>query len=46
MGKQKLIEYVKTIYEMESSLFMMDDLLTQMEEKSKSIRSYKETPAF
>jgi len=46
MGKQKLIEYVKTIYEMESSLFMMDDLLTQMEEKSKSIRSYKETPTY
>ena len=46
MKKQKLIKYMKSIYEMESSLFMIDDLLTQMEEKSKSIRSNKETPIY
>lgn len=42
MDNQKLIEYVKTIYEIESSMFMMDNLITKIKKRSKELRSYKE----
>lgn len=42
MNKQeKLLKYIKSIYEMESSLFMMDELYNQMSTESNNLRSYK-----
>lgn len=46
MNNQKLKRYLKTVYKMESSLFMMDELYTQMENESKSLRSYRGNPQF
>lgn len=40
MYNKKLIQYVKSIYKMESSLFMMDNLYEELSEKAEEYRNY------
>lgn len=40
MDNKKLIQYIKSIYDMESSLFMMDNLYEELNDKAEEYRNY------